>query len=187
MGIAYLNRGGTPLPRYPACNSANQFDLDTTGQIGAEFALGRFTLSSSINLEVSEYQQAELARADIQVGDFIVMMNIPSRHYVSKVFGEVTLADPVVAGLEFEVVLANFDGITMDAPVSLSSPITLDATAQSFAMSPVPEELIPEGKSLVIGLKVKTLPTDANLSILDFRGVISLAAKVDGFPTVLHQ
>lgn len=194
---ATLYRGNTPVVRIPFCDGASRYRMPPAQRIAAEYGTGVFTLGLPINPRLMPYQRDELADAELAVDDHIEIMTIPEEHTVSSIYFAVDEADTAMAGaavtlsgLVYDNAARTFTEAPEIAAAATAQGVTnlvFDATSGNF-VSLVEVDggyaipyTVPRGSTLILTLKIVSLPTDTNQSFSSMRAIGRYVAKADGF------
>ena len=185
MADAKLFVGGTPVEQYPNCDGSRQFTEPHARRIAYEYSNGFYTLGWPLNPSEQRYQHVELTAADLQVGDHIMLYVVPELHILTDVLARVTEGDQRMVGAALKASAMLYDSSTRtytEDPVldTLLSNIAINAASNTYAHLPDPY-FVPEGKTLVLSLKVVALPSDATVKLANMTAKVSLVAKVQGF------
>lgn len=194
---ATLYRGNTPVVRIPFCDGGSLYRMPPAQRIAAEYGTGVFTLGLPINPRLMPYQRDELAAAELAVDDHIEIMTIPEEHTVSSLYFAVDEGDTAMAGaavtlsgLLYDNAAKTFDEVTEIGAAATAQGVTnlvFDATSGNFvsllavASGYAVPYTVPRGKTLILTLKIVSLPTDTNYSFSAMRAIGRYVAKADGY------
>lgn len=185
MADAKLFIGGMPSPNFPNCNGAYEFTEPHARRIAFEYANGYFTLGWPLQPSVKNYQLQELMSADVGANDHIMMYVIPEQHLLTGVLFEVLEGDGAMTGAALRPSAMLYDNTKKE----YSPDTVLDALFTNTAITTMSEKYghlenpyyVPKGKTLVLTLCVKAVPTDNNTKLYNTTAKVQLVAKVQGF------
>lgn len=204
MANVMLKLGG-PY-RYNRSSLARQttYQGDLNGaahRVAGEYHHGYFTIGNSFNPHFSIGQAEALKNEATGVGDFIGLFVIPHSHLLLDV-----AVKTVPVQLDRGYTLArNTDGLTFDVEVrkydyntlketgvlELDTPLTgIDTAEHTFKRSSVAKAdlgyFIPHEEVLVLGLKVKSLPSNSTISLFDVTSRVEVTGHVLDYEAPIH-
>lgn len=127
---AKLFIGGTPNPLFPNSDGSKQFTEPHARRIAYEYATGEFTLGYPLAPADEHYQRSELKKANLEVGDHILMYVVPSQHELRSVVAKVREADVLMEGATLKPIAMLFD----QAKQSYSEISLLDSLFDNIAL-----------------------------------------------------
>lgn len=178
-----------------------QYPSSPPERIAGEYMHGFFTAGNSFNPLFSIGQAEALGKAQPGVGDFIELFTIPECHVLLDVAVKTVPyqsergypATQNSDGLSFEYEVRRYNGSTHAelGKVALVTEMSgIMANEFSFKRSAVlPDQngyVIPMGEYLILGLKVTSLPTDANVRLSDVTCRVEVSGHALDFEVPIH-
>lgn len=170
-------------------------------RIADEYAHGIFTVGNSFNPMFSVGQAEALAKYGVKAGDFVGLFEIPEFHTLLDVATRVVpvqynrgYTGPANSdGLSFTLVARIYDKETgqHSGDVELVSDMSgIAANTAGIKRSAVkPTEggfFIEEGKYVILGLKVDTLPSTEHVTIADVTSRVEVTGHVFDYEAPIH-
>lgn len=203
MSNAVLWRGGTPVLQFPQCDGSSRFQMPPPDRVAAEYGHNDYTLGMPLKPSLMVHQDNELAAAKLAVGDFLELLIVPSEHIVNSIFVAVDGVDTQIAGAAVTLSALVYDreaktytelpDVAAAATAQGVTNIVLDTPSVQFvSLAKVTDgyavPLFVEPKtSVILALKVASLPTDTTVDLSMMQNSVRYVAKVGGFdaPTQL--
>lgn len=170
-------------------------------RIAGEYMHGFFTAGNSFNPQFSIGQDEALDLAKVGVGDFIGLFIIPEHHLLLDVAaqsipyqnerGYPAARNSDGLSFEYEVRKYSIEDDSETGKLSLVSDMTgIMGNEYMFKRSAIlPDQngyFVPTGEYLVIGLKVTSMPTDAQTKLSDVTCRVEVTAHALDYESPIH-
>lgn len=204
MAIVSLVRGGAYRFNLNSLAKQNVYGAELNApadRVAGEYMHGFFTVGNSFNPLFSIGQAEALNKADVKVGDFIGLFEIPEHHTLVDVAYKVVPVQhergyPGVVntdGLVFTLEARTFNAETLAETGAVELTTELNGIAANKAAikrsSVKPADggyFIPEGEFVVLGLKVEALPSKDGVKLADVTGRVEVTGHVLDYEAPIH-